>query len=86
MQLSKPQRDVLRMKFGGMCAYCGSELPEKGWHADHVEPVLREWWKKHRTFRWEIAETGHPVKIENPAGGEMSDKRKDQAAGGERER
>jgi hypothetical protein len=34
------------MKFGGMCAYCGCELPEKGWHADHVEPVLREWWKK----------------------------------------
>lgn len=30
------------MKFGGRCAYCGCELPEKGWHADHVEAVLRK--------------------------------------------
>lgn len=29
------------MKFGGYCAYCGQLLPEKGWHADHVKPVLR---------------------------------------------
>ncbi|MGL4684190.1 MAG: HNH endonuclease [Hafnia alvei] len=27
--------------FGGRCAYCGCELPEKGWHADHVEHVMR---------------------------------------------
>ncbi len=32
----------LRMKFGGRCAYCGCKLPEKGWHADHVEPVRRD--------------------------------------------
>ena len=31
------------MKFGGRCAYCGCELPEKGWHADHVEAALRKW-------------------------------------------
>jgi hypothetical protein len=29
------------MMFGGRCAYCGVELSEKGWHADHVEPVVR---------------------------------------------
>ncbi|HEJ9689523.1 TPA: HNH endonuclease [Proteus mirabilis] len=29
------------MLFGGRCAYCG-ELPEKGWHADHVEPIYRK--------------------------------------------
>lgn len=29
------------MKFGGRCAYCGCELPEKGWHADHVQAVAR---------------------------------------------
>jgi hypothetical protein len=28
--------------FGGKCAYCGVDLPEKGWHADHIEPVLRK--------------------------------------------
>jgi hypothetical protein len=39
--LSKKQRADLRMMFGGKCAYCGTELPERGWHADHVEPVIR---------------------------------------------
>jgi hypothetical protein len=41
MKLSKPEREQLRMMFGGRCAYCGCELPKKGWHADHVEPVVR---------------------------------------------
>ncbi|WP_233981849.1 HNH endonuclease [Pectobacterium versatile] len=39
--ITKAQRATLRMKFGGRCAYCGLLLPEKGWHADHVEPVIR---------------------------------------------
>lgn len=43
MALTKKQRAELRMKFGGRCAYCGCELPEKGWHADHVEAALRKW-------------------------------------------
>lgn len=43
MKLTPKQRAVLRMKFGGRCAYCGCELPEKGWHADHVEAALRKW-------------------------------------------
>ena len=58
------------MKFGGKCAYCGSELPEKGWHADHVEPILREWrkstkrWKEYHGFRWEVDDaTGTLKKI-----------------------
>lgn len=42
MTLSKAEREVLRMKFGGKCAYCGCELPLKRWHADHVEPVQRK--------------------------------------------
>ncbi|MFT6910459.1 MAG: hypothetical protein ACJAS1_007188 [Oleiphilaceae bacterium] len=41
MALTKKQRVELKLKFGGKCAYCGCELPEKGWHADHVKPVLR---------------------------------------------
>lgn len=41
MRLTKKQRDDLRLKFGGKCAYCGCDLPVKGWHADHVEPVMR---------------------------------------------
>ncbi|ELY4601498.1 HNH endonuclease [Cronobacter malonaticus] len=43
MALTKKQRAELREKFGGRCAYCGCELPMKGWHADHVEPALRKW-------------------------------------------
>ncbi|EBU8924256.1 HNH endonuclease [Salmonella enterica subsp. enterica serovar Brandenburg] len=41
MALTRKQRERLRMKFGGRCAYCGCVLPEKGWHADHVQAVLR---------------------------------------------
>ena len=29
--------------FGGKCAYCGCDLPDKGWHEDHVEPIYRHW-------------------------------------------
>lgn len=46
MNLTKQQRADLRNMFGGRCAYCGCELPEKGWHADHVTPVERKWWIK----------------------------------------
>lgn len=42
MKLTKAQRAELREKFGGRCAYCGCELPER-WHADHYEPVVRNW-------------------------------------------
>lgn len=45
MTLSKKDRAILKEKYGGRCAYCGCVLPEKGWHADHVKPILRrsEW-------------------------------------------
>ncbi len=51
MNLTKQQRLDLRMKFGGKCAYCGCDLPEKGWHADHVEAVRREWWKSTQGYK-----------------------------------
>lgn len=28
-------------KYGGKCAYCGCDLPLKGWHNDHLQPVVR---------------------------------------------
>jgi 5-methylcytosine-specific restriction endonuclease McrA len=31
-------------KSGGKCWYCGCQLPEKGWHADHFYPIRRNWW------------------------------------------
>lgn len=39
MKLTKIQREKLRGMFDGRCAYCGIQLPENGWHADHVKPV-----------------------------------------------
>lgn len=41
MALTKKQRIEVWSKSGGLCWYCGCQLPEKGWHADHVEPVVR---------------------------------------------
>jgi 5-methylcytosine-specific restriction endonuclease McrA len=39
------KRQQIWDKTGGKCWYCGSDLPEKGWHADHVEPIRRNWWE-----------------------------------------
>jgi 5-methylcytosine-specific restriction endonuclease McrA len=39
-RLTSAQRDELRLKYDGLCAYCGEPLPDR-WHADHVEPVVR---------------------------------------------
>lgn len=41
MALTKAERELVRQKFGGRCAYCGCELPPR-WHADHMEPVERK--------------------------------------------
>lgn len=41
MKLSKIQRQELLEKYSGRCAYCGCNL-EKGWHADHIEPIVRD--------------------------------------------
>lgn len=41
MALTKKQRQQVREKSAGHCWYCGCQLPEKGWHADHIEPIQR---------------------------------------------
>ena len=54
MRLTKVQREDLKQKYGGHCAYCGIELGSR-WQADHLEPVEREviWYKceKSRTMK-----------------------------------
>ena len=41
-KLTKAQkREALRLKFGGYCAYCGTEL-SANFHADHVEAIYRD--------------------------------------------
>lgn len=39
-RLTKADREQVFAKFGGRCAYCGAELG-RGWHADHVKPIIR---------------------------------------------
>ncbi|MEQ9928018.1 HNH endonuclease [Pectobacterium parvum] len=36
MKLSKTKREALRQRFCGCCAFCGSELPIRGWHAEFI--------------------------------------------------
>jgi len=36
------KRQLIWDKSNGKCWYCGCELGEKGWHADHFEPIFRE--------------------------------------------
>lgn len=52
MKLTEAQREELKQKFNGDCAYCGDPLGEK-WHADHLEAVVRD------------LTTGKPTKPEN---------------------
>ena len=39
-KMTKKQREEIAKKTNGRCAYCGEALA-KGWHADHIEPVIR---------------------------------------------
>lgn len=41
---AKNKRKIIFDKYGGRCAYCGCEL-QKGWHVDHIEPIVRNWTK-----------------------------------------
>lgn len=42
MRLKKAEREQVRLKYGGHCAYCGVLLGDR-WHADHLEAVHRNW-------------------------------------------
>ena len=39
--MNKKTRDLVKSKYNNKCAYCGCELV-KGWHADHIEPIVRD--------------------------------------------
>lgn len=60
--MTKKERQKLFDKYGGRCAYCG-ELLQKGWHKDHIEPIVRdfEWNKSKGRFE----QTGTCRKPEN---------------------
>ena len=43
MYISKKNREIIKHKFGGKCAYTGTELMDD-WQVDHMEPIERNWW------------------------------------------
>jgi len=55
MKLTKKQREALKQKFGGFCAYCGCKLGER-WQADHIQAVQRSvqghWVRQDPSKRW----------------------------------
>ena len=43
MYISKKDREIIKGKYGGKCAYTGTDLlPD--WQVDHVKPLIRNWW------------------------------------------
>jgi len=40
MYISKKNREIIKQKFGGKCAYSGTELKDD-WQVDHVKPIIR---------------------------------------------
>jgi hypothetical protein len=40
MRISKKDRETIKNKFGGRCAYSGTVL-EDDWQVDHVDPLVR---------------------------------------------
>jgi 5-methylcytosine-specific restriction endonuclease McrA len=60
--MNKKERQLIFDKYGGRCSYCGCEL-KKGWHIDHIEPIVRDSkWNKDKG-RYEA--TGNCRKPEN---------------------
>ena len=60
--MKKHERELIFNKFGGKCSYCGCEL-QKGWHTDHIEPIVRDFdWNRDKG-RYEA--TGSCRKPEN---------------------
>ena len=43
MYISKKNREIIRQKFAGKCAYTGTLL-RADWQVDHIEPLIRNWW------------------------------------------
>lgn len=45
MYIRKKDRELIREKFNGRCAYSGTIL-EDDWQVDHIAPVRRNWFDK----------------------------------------
>ena len=48
--MKKSDRELIRQKFGGRCAYSGTIL-EDDWQIDHIKPIIRNWYDGTVTFK-----------------------------------
>jgi hypothetical protein len=62
MALKNKQRKLVFAKSNGRCWYCGCELPEKGWHADHLKPVIRTFPVSKTTIKTQFGEVPEHIK------------------------
>ena len=60
--MKKQDRQKIFDKYGGRCAYCGCELT-KGWHVDHIQPIVRDF--KYNSDKGRFQSTGTCRKPEN---------------------
>jgi 5-methylcytosine-specific restriction endonuclease McrA len=49
MYISKKDRETIKNKFGGKCAYTGTDLKED-WQVEHIVPLIRNWWTNTAMF------------------------------------
>ena len=59
--ISKKTRELVYLKYNGHCAYCGKELPTRGWQLDHLIPHQRERFKKYSEAQIECFENYMPA-------------------------
>ena len=50
MYISKKNRELIRLKYNGKCAYSGTDL-EPDWQVDHIKPVVRNWFDGTMIFK-----------------------------------
>ena len=65
--MNKKDRELIFNKYGGKCAYCGCNL-QKGWHIDHLEPIVRDFAYNKNKQRFEtngICRNPENEKLEN---------------------
>jgi 5-methylcytosine-specific restriction endonuclease McrA len=60
----KQERQIVFNKYEGKCAYCGSDL-KKGWHVDHIEPIVRDFNYNKSKVRFEATGTCRNPQNEN---------------------
>jgi 5-methylcytosine-specific restriction endonuclease McrA len=49
MRISKKDRELIKNKYGGLCAYSGTVL-EDDWQVDHIKPIIRNTYNKGALF------------------------------------